>query len=162
MKPWWESLNARERLLVTGGALLSLALLIYALLWQPMQANHRRLRESVATQRAELEAMRHMAEEVQQLGGTKTNPTPPDGRSLLTVVDQTARAAGLGAALKRVTPQGDDRIGVQFDGVGFDALAPWLGTLERDHRIVITTLSVERGAATGLVNARLIVQGAPP
>lgn len=45
-----------------------------------------------------------------------------DGRSLLTLVDQTARAAGLGAALKRVTPQGENRLGVQFDAVEFDQL----------------------------------------
>ncbi len=86
---------------------------------------------------------------------------PVDGRSLLTLVDQTARAAGLGAALKRVAPQGEDRLGAQFDAVEFDKLIPWLGALERDHPIAIVNLSVDRAAA-GLVNARVIVQGGRP
>jgi general secretion pathway protein M len=158
MKAWWESLSNRERLLVAGGAMLTLALLLYALAWQPFQASHRRLRQSVAEQRAELAAMRQMAIEIKQLGESNGKPPATEGRSLLTLVDQTARAAGLGAALKRVTPQGEDRLGVQFDAVEFDKLVPWLGALERDHRIVIVNLSVDRATA-GRVNARLIVQG---
>ena len=158
MKAWWEGLSSRERLLTAGGAMLVLALLLYALAWQPFQASHRRLRQSVAEQRAELAIMRQMAREIKQLGESNGKPLATEGRSLLTLVDQTARAAGLGAALKRVTPQGEDRLGVQFDAVEFDKLVPWLGALERDHRIVIVNLSVDRATA-GRVNARLIVQG---
>jgi general secretion pathway protein M len=158
MKAWWEGLGGRERLLTAGGAMLVSALLLYALAWQPFQASHRRLRQSVAEQRAELVIMRQMAREIKQLGESNGKPPATEGRSLLTLVDQTARAAGLGAALKRVTPQGEDRLGVQFDAVEFDKLVPWLGALERDHRIVIVNLSVDRATA-GRVNARLIVQG---
>ena len=159
MKTWWEGLSYRERLLVSGGALLALALLLYALAWQPFQASHRRLRQSVAEQRAELAAMRQMAGEIKRLGGSGVTTTAPmNGRSLLTLVDQTARAAGLSAALKRVSPQGESRLGVQFDAVEFDKLVPWLSQLERDYRILIVNLSVDRAAA-GRVNARLTVQG---
>ena len=162
MKIWWEGLSYRERLLVSGGALLTLALLLYALAWQPFQASHRRLRQSVAEQRAELAAMQQMAGEVKRLGGSgATTASLADGRSLLTLVDQTARAAGLGAALKRVAPQGENRLGVQFDAVEFDQLVPWLGTLERDHRVTIVNLTVDRATA-GRVNARLTVQGGRP
>ena len=159
MRAWWESLSVRERLLTTGGIALSVVLLIYALLWRPFQTDSRRLRQSVAEQRAELAVMRQMAQEIQQLGGTAAKPAAVDGRSLLTLVDQTARAAGLGAALKRVTPQGEDRLGAQFDAVEFDKLIPWLRALERDHRIAIVNLSVDR-AGSGRVNARIILQGA--
>jgi len=159
---WWESLSRRERLLTAGGAALALALLLHALAWQPFQISHRRLRQNVAEQRAELAAMRQMAAEIKRLGGAGVPaPSPVDGRSLLTLVDQTARAAGLGPALKRVTPQGENRLGVQFDAVEFDQLAPWLGQLERDHRVAIVNLSVDRIAA-GRVNARATVQGRRP
>jgi len=158
MKAWWEGLSSRERLLVAGGATLTMVLLLYVIAWQPFQTSHRRLRQSVAEQRVELTAMQQMAREIKQLGGSSGKPPATEGRSLLTLVDQTARAAGLGTAIKRVTPQGEDRLGVQFDAVEFDKLVPWLGALERDHRIVIVNLSVDRVAA-GRVNARLIVQG---
>jgi general secretion pathway protein M len=161
MKVWWEKLSSRERLVAAGGAALTLALMVYALAWQPFQASSFRLRQSVAEQRAELVLMRQMAEEIKRLGGSDGKPKAADGRSLLTLVDQTARAAGLGAALKRVTPQDADRLSAQFDAVEFDKLLPWLGALERDHRIAIVNLSVDRAAA-GLVNARVMVQGSRP
>ena len=161
MKAWWENLSRRERLQTAGGAALTLGLLLYALAWQPFQASHRRLRQSVAEQRAELAAMRRMAEEIRRLDGSSKTLSMVDDRSLLTLVDQTARTAGLGAALKRVAPQGENRLGVEFDAVEFDRLVPWLGALERDHRIAIVNLNVDRVAA-GRVNARATVQGHRP
>ncbi|MBS1247829.1 MAG: ral secretion pathway protein, partial [Proteobacteria bacterium] len=78
MKAWWEGLSSRERLLTAGGAMLVLALLLYALAWQPLQASHRRLRQSVAEQRAELAAMRQMAEEIKRLDGSGGKPPVAD------------------------------------------------------------------------------------
>ncbi len=162
MKVWWESLSLRERLLVGGGAALTVILLLYVLIWQPFQASSRRLRLSVAEQRAELVWMRQAAAEVKRLDSGSSARPADDGRSLLTLVDQTARSAGLGNSLKRVAPQGDDKLSAQLDAVEFDPLIRWLARLERDHRLVIVNLSVDRTATPGRVNARIIVQGNQP
>lgn len=162
MKAWWETLSARERGLVAGGAALMLALLVYALGWEPFWTRHRRLQQSVAEQRADLAWMRQAAQEVKRLSGAGSARPVADGRSLLTLADQTARAAGLGTALKRLAPQGDDKLSVQLEAVEFDKLIPWFSALERDHRIVVVNLSVDRAGTTGLVNARVILQGARP
>ena len=161
MKAWWESLSAREHALVVGGAAITLALLLYALVWAPFQANGRRLRQSVAEQRADLAWMRQAAQEVKRLSAAGAGPAAGDDRSLLTLVDQTARAAGLGPALKRVAPQGDDKLSAQLEGVEFDKLVPWLGALEHDHRALIVSLSVDRTETSGLVNARLVMSRRP-
>ncbi len=160
MKAWWETLSARERLWVIGGLGLTLALLCYALVWEPFRASQRQLQQRAAEQRADLIWMRQAAREVKRLSAAAGTSPASDGRSLLTLVDQTARAAGLASALKRVAPQGEDKLSAQLDGVEFDKLIPWLGSLERDHRIVIVNLSVDRTAVAGLVNARVILQGA--
>lgn len=160
MKAWWESLASRERALLSGSAAVVLALLGYLLAWEPFQASHRRLQNNVAAQRADLVWMRQAAQEIQRLSGAA--PRNNDGRSLLTLVDQTARAAGLGAALKQITPQGDDKLSARLDAVEFDKLLPWLGVLEREHPIVLIHLSVDRTETTGLVNARVILQGSHP
>ena len=97
MKAWWDSLSRRERHLIGSGMALTLALLIYALAWQPFRASYHRLQQSVAEQRADLAWMRQVAQEVQRLSGAGENAhATADGRSLLTRVDQTARAAGFG------------------------------------------------------------------
>ena len=162
MKAWWDGLSRRERHLIGSGMALTLALLIYALAWQPFRASYRRLQQSVAEQRADLAWMQQVAQQVQRLSGAGENAhATADGRSLLTRVDQTARAAGFGPALKRIAPQGNEQLSVQLDAVEFDRLIPWLATLERNQRIVIINLSADRTAAAGRVNVRLILGSRP-
>ena len=161
MKAWWNSLSLRERSLIGGGMALTLTLLLYAQVWRPFSTHHHRLQRSVAEQRADLAWMRQAAQAVQRLSGASDRTSSADGRSLLTRVDQTARAAGFGPALKRIAPQGGDQLSVQLDAVEFDQLIPWLGALERNQRIVIINLSADRVAAAGRANVRLILGSRP-
>lgn len=162
MKAWWNSLGARERGLVGGGAVLALFMLSYAFIWEPFQSSHRRLQQWVAEQRADLAWMRQAAQDIQRLSNNAGTQPQADGRSLLTRVDQTARTAGLGAALKQITPQGDNKLNIRLDRVEFDKLLSWLDALEHEHRIALTNLSVDRTETPGWVNARVILQGTPP
>ncbi len=162
MKAWWETLSTRERLWVVGGLGLMLLLLCYTQLWKPFRTSHRQLQQRTVEQRADLIWMRQAARAVKRLSGAAGARTASDGRSLLTLVDQTARTAGLKTALKRVTPQGEDKLSAQLDAVEFDKLIPWLGMLERDHHLTIVNLSVDRTGAAGLVNARVILREARP
>lgn len=159
MKAWWETLSIRERLLIIGGFGLTLALLGYVLIWEPFQTSYYQLQQRTAEQRAELIWMRQAAREVKRLSGITGASPDGDNRSLFTLVDQTARVAALTNTMKRVAPQGEDKLSAQLDGVEFDKLISWLGTLD-DHRISIVNLNVDRVSAAGLVNARIILQGA--
>lgn len=161
MKAWWENLGARERGLIVVGTVLVMMLLSYVLAWEPLRNSDRRLRQNVAERRADLAWMRQAAEEIKRLGGAGAARPVADNRSLLTLVDQTARAAGLGAALKRVAPQGDDKLSAQLDGAEFDKLIPWLSGLERDQAIAIISLNVDRTDAPALVNARIVLGRRP-
>lgn len=161
MKAWWENLGARERGLIVVGTVLVMMLLSYVLAWEPLRNSDRRLRQNVAERRADLAWMRQAAEEIKRLGGAGAARPVADNRSLLTLVDQTARAAGLGAALKRVAPQGDDKLSAQLDGAEFDKLIPWLSALERDQAIAIISLNVDRTDAPALVNARIVLGRRP-
>lgn len=161
MKAWWENLGARERGLIVVGTVLVMMLLSYVLAWEPLRNSDRRLRQSVAERRADLAWMRQAAEEIKRLGGAGAARPVADNRSLLTLVDQTARATGLGAALKRVAPQGDDKLSAQLDGAEFDKLIPWLSGLERDQAIAIISLNVDRTDAPALVNARVVLGRRP-
>lgn len=161
MKAWWENLGARERGLIVVGTVLVMMLLSYVLAWEPLRNSDRRLRQNVAERRADLAWMRQAAEEIKRLGGAGAARPVADNRSLLTLVDQTARATGLGAALKRVAPQGDDKLSAQLDGAEFDKLIPWLSALERDQAIAIISLNVDRTDAPALVNARVVLGRRP-
>ena len=166
MKAWWQRLNARERWMVAGGTTLTLLLLLYALVWQPFQSRLQGLRQQVAQQRVELAWMQQAAKEIKRLTGAAGTGSRPagasEGRSLLTLVDQTAKTAGLGSAVKRVEPQGEDKLRVQLEQVNFDKMILWLGTLKQEHGVIATNVIVDRQTDNGQVNARLVLQGTPP
>lgn len=161
MRNWWNQLSSRERRLVGGGGVLTLTLLLYALIWQPFQNTLQRLRQTVAEQRADLAWMRQAALEAKRLRNAQDKPSSSPSqdarRSLLIVVDQTARSAGLGTALKRVEPQGEDKVRVWLEQVDFDQLIGWLDTLRREQAIRTANAVIERQAG-GSVDARLILQ----
>ena len=48
MKEWFANLQPRERLILLGAALLLLPLMIYLLLWEPLDKEVQTLRNSIA------------------------------------------------------------------------------------------------------------------
>lgn len=157
MKEWLENLAPRERMMVIGGAIALAVLLFYAMVWDPLSSGVNELRAEVESQRETLRVMRRSADEVKALraasGGKGTRGL--GGRSLLAVVDQSARSTGLGPALKRVEPEGQDDVRVRLEGASFDAMIGWLAGLAKDSQIFATSLSIERTDASGRVNVRL-------
>lgn len=163
MKAWWDRLIDRERLLIGGGTAVALVLILYALAWAPFQAKLNGVRTAVAEQRTQVAWMRHAALEVKRLNAVPSGNAPrgrdTGGRSLLTLVDQTARAAGLGSAVKRVEPQGSNRLSVRLEQVEFDPMVRWLDLLGRDYAIHTVNAVLDRGSNGGRVNARLVLEG---
>ena len=159
MKAWLENLDPRERMMVAAGGALFVLFLLYIMVWSPLHSGYDTIKETVEEQRATALWMQQSAQTLKGLkrGGGR----PPEGlrgRSLLSVADSTARAAGLGPALKRVEPEGGDSVRVWLDGAPFDVLVKWLGTLSTIHGVNAETVTMERSDATGRVNARLTLQ----
>ena len=159
MKAWLENLDPRERLMVAAGAALLVLFLLYILVWSPLHSGYDSMRTTVEEQRATALWMQQSAQTLQglKLSGGRS-PQGLGGRSLLSVADSTARAGGLGPALKRVEPEGGDSVRVWLDGAPFDVLVKWLGTLSTIHGVNAETVTMERSDAAGRVNARLTLQ----
>lgn len=159
MRDWLEGLEPRERLLVMAGAALLAMFLVFVLVWLPVRSGYSNLKTSVAEQRDTAAWMQRSAQQLAELkrsGGAA--PTGLGGRSLLAVTDSTARAGGLGDALKRVEPEGRDNVRVWLDGASFDVLVKWLATLSSTHGILVDSATLERSETAGRVNARLTLQ----
>lgn len=155
MKDWFLGLDPRERKLVAGGAAVLLLLLLYVMVWEPVVGNYSALRENVAAQRQTLAWMQESAAKVQSLRrSTSGSSQGLAGRSLLAVVDQSARSDGLGSFIKRIEPDGSKGVKVWLEGVGFDPMILWLGKLTRTYQIETSIISIEP-QGSGRVNARL-------
>lgn len=162
MKEWWDGLGTRERLILAAGALVVVPLLLWALLWRPLVGGVARLEQDVSVQREQLRWMQNAAAEIGQLRGSGAQAAGGlGGRSLLAVVDQSARGAGLGNGLKRIEPESTDAVRVRLEGVPFDAVVQWLDELSRQFGVLASLVSIEREAAPGQVNVRLTLHAAP-
>jgi len=155
MKDWFAGLERRERMLVAGGGAVLLVLLLYMMIWEPIAGSYRALQDGVAEQKQTLVWMKQAAAELQllQRSGSGTS-RGLGGRSLLSVVDQSARSGGLGPAIKRIEPEGSKGVKLWLEGVAFDPMVLWLGTITRTYQIETSIITIEPQGG-GRVNARL-------
>ena len=153
MKDWFLGLERRERNLVVGGAAILLLLLLYSIIWEPIASGYTELGDSVQQQRETLAWMQQAALQVKALQGSGS-AGGLGGRSLLAVVDQSARSGGLGNAIKRIEPDGSKGVKVWLEGAAFDPMILWLGKLVKSFRIEPSMITLEP-IGGGRVNARL-------
>lgn len=156
MNDWWQGLAARERYLLIAGGVALILMLGYVLVWEPLVQQRAALRQQVEVMRADLRWMQWAA-------GRFPSPQAPvargkgiqDGASLLTRIDLSLREGPLNEVEKRIEPQGEDRVALDFAEVDFAALLNWLETLARRYRLSAHNVTLERGKQPGKVRARL-------
>jgi general secretion pathway protein M len=163
MKEWLARLDPQERLLVYGAAAVLGVILVYAVLLHPFHSSYERLRNGVEERRATLQWMQESALKVKELrGASPAAGKGMEGRSVLSVTDDAARAAGLGPALKRVEPDGSTGVRVWLEDASFDSVVGWLGVMASRYGVDVDSASMERTEKRGRVNARLSLQAAGP
>jgi general secretion pathway protein M len=159
MKAWLAGLEPRERLMVYVAAAVLLLLFAYLLLLRPFHVGYDRLRASVADKHEIVQWMAQSAARVKQLQRSGNVAAEGlGGRSLLSATDAAARAAGLGPSLKKVEPDGSQGVRVWLDGASFDKMVGWLDVMASRYGADVDTITLERAASPGLVNARLNLQ----
>lgn len=152
----FAALAPRERLLVSVCALVVGAALLYAVVWQPLNATRADLRDALAAERALAQRLVAARAEVARLRGQTAQPQGAN-RSLLALVDQSGRAIGLGDGIRGVTPDGDDRARVRLDNVAFDDTVRWIDQLERRYGLAVQAADVSAKSKPGVVEARITV-----
>jgi general secretion pathway protein M len=157
MRQWYGSLVARERRMVWLIA-VCLMVLLALLVWRPVLQQRAQLGERIQRQQASLVEMQLAAREVQRLQASRSPVSQgprSDGRSLLALADESARTRGLGEALRRVEPQGDNRVRMLIEDAQFAAVSGWLETLQYRLGVEVEDISIERRSLPGLVSVRL-------
>ncbi|RFA31422.1 hypothetical protein CAI21_02070 [Alkalilimnicola ehrlichii] len=157
MKQWWESLEARERRTLSWGGIALAIILFYFMIWLPGHQRAAELEQTVAEQRVLLSWMQQAAQEAQALRGSHPQPVNRgnSNQALFALADQSARQAGLGNAIRRVEPSGNNRVRVNLEEASFDDMVLWLGNLKTRHGIEAHTVTIRTGSSTGRVNAQL-------
>ena len=158
MRDWFESLEARERLFVAGGAIVVAIALFWGLVWVPLDKGHRELQQRVATWEQSLAELRPLASMPRPQNGSRPTPGAASAQSPVVIVDSTLRSHGLGQPKRsQPTPNG---IRVEFENVAFDKLVVWLGDLSYQYGMEVQagSFSAATTDAPGRVNATLTLE----
>lgn len=160
MMAYLKQLNERERLLLLIVAPLLVLLVLYGLVWRPLSGHVDMLQQRVSRQQETLRYMHTAAQQVKQLRQQQSSTgRRGSNQSLLALVDRTVKQAGLTRALKRVEPDGSDKVKVRLEQAGFDAMVGWLESLQLRYGIRIESISVDAQDSPGSVNVRLTLTG---
>lgn len=160
MKDWFDNLEARERLFVGIGGTVAVLVILWGLIWVPLDRGHKAAQDNVVMWQqavADIRRLRAMAE----AGGASPTSAPAVGsnQTPIVIVDQTLSTRGLNNTLKRrqPTPNG---IRVEFEDVAFDDLVLWLGELSNRYALDVQAgnLSVSSRAERGRINASLTLE----
>ncbi len=156
MMDWFNSLETRDRRAVIAAVVALVVAAFYFLFLGPQIESRRTLSQDIERQRESLAWMLGAAAEVNVLQADDAQViTRRAGKSLLGLVDRTARSASLSQAITRMEPQGKQRVRLWLTEAEFDKVVSWLGQLRKQHGMQVSSLDLERGKAPGRVGGRL-------
>jgi general secretion pathway protein M len=155
MKAYWQQIESRQRRLILLALGVALAALVYVWIWEPLAEARAQERERIAEQQALLGWLEDVAPLAEQLRRNSVPDRDLDGRSLLGVTDETARAAGLAGNVARIEPSGDGQVRVWLEGADFVTVMSWLEQFSRTRPVRVDQLQVDRAEAEGSVNVRV-------
>jgi general secretion pathway protein M len=153
---WFQSLAERERRFVLGGAIAVGVVLLVALI--SLDRSVGRVQGRLVHKQADLAWMRSIAPQL--AAAAPAVAVPASQRSLIVVIDNAAREAGLARALASSAPSAEGGLRVQLDKAPFDTLVGWLARLSEQHGIRVDSATIENAGAPGLVNAGIVLDAA--
>ncbi|NND90121.1 MAG: hypothetical protein HKN42_04595 [Granulosicoccus sp.] len=151
MKDWYLRQSPRDRLIVVVVAVLSVAGMLYALAWHPLQTRKSQTEQALIAKQETLEFIRRAGAQLRASAGrggvSKESDKPP-----YLLIDEVIRQAQMDPP-ERVEPSGANGARVQFAEVEFDKLVGVLAELEL-YGLEISNLTISR-KNQGTVSARI-------
>ncbi|MEP6883210.1 MAG: type II secretion system protein M [Gammaproteobacteria bacterium] len=151
LRVWYAGLQEREQRVVAGGAAaVAILILLFGIL-MPLQHAVSNAVTRNETKRKDLAWMQINAPEIHAAG----NPATADsGEAPVVLVDRVGREAGLASAFRGTQPNGTG-VRVQLEAAPFDTMVTWLATLDERYGLDIESITLDRAARPGVVNASI-------
>ena len=162
MRDWFENLDAREQLFVGIGGLLVIVIVLWGLLWLPLDKGHKNMQSSVVDWQSSLAELRALAANQPATGASGGSRPVASSESPVIIVDRMLRERSLNNTVKRQQPT-PNGVRVEFENVAFDQLVVWLGDLNARYGMEVQagSLSLASRAGPGRINASLTLERAP-
>lgn len=151
LRAWYAGLQEREQRVVAVGAVaVAILILLFGIL-MPLQHAVSNAVTRNDTKRKDLAWMQVNAPEIRAAGN---QPTADSGEAPVVLVDRVGREAGLASAFRGTQPNGTG-VRVQLEAAPFDTLVTWLATLDERYGLAIESITLDRAARPGVVNASI-------
>lgn len=149
---WFSGLKEREQRIVIAGAAALAVLFLFGGVLLPLHTAVATAERRGESARQDLQWMRLNAPEIRS-GSLQIHPQT--GEPPVVLVDRTGREAGLAGAIRGTQPSGSAGVRVQLEAAPFDTMMNWLGVLDRRYGLAVESITVDRAARTGTVNANV-------
>jgi general secretion pathway protein M len=159
LQAWYESLQERERRLVLWGSIVVGILVLVGGVLLPLQSAVSQAVDRSEARNQDLEWMRLHLQEIRDgaaLVRRDTNEAP------VVLVDRVGHEAGIASTFRGTQPSGAAGVRIQLEGVAFDAMIEWLGTLDERYGYSVESITIDRTAKIGLVNANVTLTQPQP
>jgi len=158
MKAWYESLQYRERIILSVGVVLVVLVVAWFFIWTPLRSGAAELDDAVTEKHGMLATLQRAGTLNGSVPTGAAGATVPATQSLVLLIDQTHREHGLTGTLSRNQPDGDDGIRVTFQAASFDSLVSWLVALQRSYGVAVESANFDGTRQAGLVSATLVLR----
>ncbi len=150
---WFNGLSSREQWLTLAGAGMTLALVLYQMLWQPLGQSAQAIRDANRDTAQTLQWIAQNRSALQRLSGSvQAEPSDAAQRSLTEIVNQTT--AEHQVTMSRFQPGSNNLSQVWLDNVPFDRALRWIDALEHQHGIAVVGVTIKLQDSPGQVNVR--------
>lgn len=145
-KKYWADLQPRERLILFWGGLVVVAILLYALLLQPLYRAVSFMEASLPGLRSNLVWMRQTDQLLENGVGVSTSQLDAGaGESLLSVIESTARRAKIRKSIQQMVPgKNNAEVSVILEGADFNQWLRWVDILYKKNGVDIRQVTAER------------------
>ncbi len=154
---WFKAQSARDQrvAMIAASAVVILVLLG---IFVPLDTSVSRAQARVQHKQTDLAWMQSVEPQLAGAGASVTAPTSQ--RSMIVVIDSSARESGLGSSLNSSEPSGPGALRVRLDKAPFDTLVVWLAKLSQQNGIHVESGNIDAAGPPGLVNAGLVLRTA--
>ena len=155
---WLDTLNKRERIIVTGGAICFIFLMFYLLLWEPVTSHYDQQQQQLSSQRQLLQWMQDAADEIQAINASGGNFAARfSNQSISSLADRSATTSGVKPYINKIE-QSKSGVKVTLKNASFDNIVKWLTDLSNKYNIQATRIKVEKSQISGAVDADITLE----
>jgi type II secretory pathway component PulM len=147
---WWQLRTAAERSVIVIATAIVAVLLLWAIVWEPLQRDSERLARHLAEQRSALLVARRQADAI---AGLARNAPATGTREARAAIEAALARQTLKSTAGPIERIDDEHWRLSFGGVAFDALTALLESLQRDSGLRAAEVSATARVEPGQVRA---------